>query len=156
MGIYARRHDLSRVAVLVSRDLPEPLSRRLEAALSGAGVRILQWQPVSEASFEQAQAVFSGLPGNVQAIVGLGGGKALDTAKYVAFLGRLRYLAVPTSLSNDGFCSPQSSLTLAGKRRSLPSRMPFGVVIDTEVTGGAPESLWWSGSANCRKINRRP
>ena len=32
-----------------------------------------------------------------------GGGKALDVAKYIGFLSR--YLSVPTSLSNDGFCS---------------------------------------------------
>jgi glycerol-1-phosphate dehydrogenase [NAD(P)+] len=133
------------VVVLVSRDLPADLPKRLESALRESGVESLKWQPVSDASFEQAQSIFSELPATVQAIIGLGGGKALDTAKYVAFLGRLPYLAVPTSLSNDGFCSPQSSLTLAGRRRSLPSRMPFGVVIDTGVTQQAPDALWWSG-----------
>ncbi len=46
--------------------------------------------------------VFTCLPKRVKAIVGLGGGKALDVAKYVAFLVRLPYYAVPTSLSNDG------------------------------------------------------
>jgi glycerol-1-phosphate dehydrogenase [NAD(P)+] len=78
-------------------------------------------------------------------VIGLGGGKALDIAKYVGFLARLPDISVPTSLSNDGFCSPQSSLTITGKRRSLPSQMPFGVVVDTEVTGAAPIPLWWSG-----------
>jgi glycerol-1-phosphate dehydrogenase [NAD(P)+] len=131
--------------ILLSADLPAPLSKRLDDALQKAGIEVLQRQAISEASFEQAQAVFAGMPPNVQAIIGLGGGKALDTAKYVAFLGRLPYLAVPTSLSNDGFCSPQSSLTLGGQRRSLPSRMPFGVVIDSEVTRQAPQALWWSG-----------
>jgi glycerol-1-phosphate dehydrogenase [NAD(P)+] len=53
--------------------------------------------------------------------------------------------AVPTSLSNDGFCSPQSSLTLRGARRSLPVALPFAVVVDTEVCRGAPSVLWWSG-----------
>jgi glycerol-1-phosphate dehydrogenase [NAD(P)+] len=52
---------------------------------------------------------------------------------------------VPTSLSNDGFCSPQSSLTLEGRRKSLPSAMPFGVVIDTEVCLAAPDILWHAG-----------
>jgi glycerol-1-phosphate dehydrogenase [NAD(P)+] len=52
---------------------------------------------------------------------------------------------VPTSLSNDGFCSPQSSLTVDGHRRSLPSAMPLGVVLDTEVCLAAPEILWLSG-----------
>ena len=78
-------------------------------------------------------------------MVGLGGGKALDVAKYVAFLAGRPYYAVPTSLSNDGFCSPQSSLTLGGKRRSLAAALPFAVVVDAEVCGRAPEPLWWSG-----------
>ncbi len=145
MGIYATRHDLRRVVVLLSQDLPPDLTGRLERALQGSGVEILHAQSVREASFEQAQTLFAALPATTQAVIGLGGGKALDTAKYVSFLGRLPYVAVPTSLSNDGFCSPQSSLTLGGKRKSLPSRMPFGVVIDTAVTQAAPIALWWSG-----------
>ena len=52
---------------------------------------------------------------------------------------------MPTSLSNDGFCSPQSSLTIRGKRRSLPAALPFGVVIDTSVCRNAPQILTLSG-----------
>jgi len=145
VGAHARQHDLRRIVLLVSQDLPELLTRRLTGSLEANGLEIQSSQTVLQASFEQAQSCFAALPAGAQAIVGLGGGKALDTAKYVAFLGRLPYVAVPTSLSNDGFCSPQSSLTLGGKRRSLPSRMPFGVVVDTAVTHAAPAALWWSG-----------
>ena len=66
-------------------------------------------------------------------------------AKYVAFLARLPYYAVPTSLSNDGFCSPQSSLTIRGKRRSLAAALPFGVIVDTAVCRDAPPMLTLSG-----------
>jgi len=52
---------------------------------------------------------------------------------------------VPTSLSNDGFCSPQSSLTVRGKRRSLPAALPFGVIVDTAVCRDAPRVLTLSG-----------
>lgn len=145
MGIYATRYDQRRVVILHSEELPGELTARLEKALASSQVEILHRQAVSQAAFEQAQSLFAALPSRAQAIIGLGGGKALDTAKYVAFLARLPYLSVPTSLSNDGFCSPQSSLTLGGKRRSLPCRMPFGVVIDTAVTLAAPQPLWWSG-----------
>jgi glycerol-1-phosphate dehydrogenase [NAD(P)+] len=68
-----------------------------------------------------------------------------DVAKYVAFLCQLPYLSVPTSLSNDGFCSSQSSLTFSDRRRSLPSAMPFGVILDTAVCLNAPDLLWHSG-----------
>lgn len=145
VGLYAQRHQFRHVVVLYSQDLPATLRDRLAQGLSQSQVEVLNWQPIQDASFENAQSVFAALSARAEAVIGLGGGKALDTAKYVAFLARLPYVSVPTSLSNDGFCSPQSSLTLAGKRRSLPSRMPFGVVIDTDVTRQAPDPLWWSG-----------
>lgn len=66
-------------------------------------------------------------------------------AKYVAFLAKLPYFAVPTSLSNDGFASPQASLTIGGKRRSLAAAMPFGVVVDTSECARAPQPLTLSG-----------
>lgn len=145
VGIYARRHAFSEIVVLHSADLQMDLMHKLCDGLKAENVSVLQRWPIQDASFEQARALFPQLPAKTRAIVGFGGGKALDVAKYVAFLTRIPYLAVPTSLSNDGFCSPQSSLTLEGKRKSLPSAMPFGVAIDTEVCLAAPEILWLAG-----------
>jgi len=145
LGIYARRHAFGRVAVYFSQDLNAALDQRLRAALTGEGIEIVHEKAVGAASFEEALRLFQGLPPRVDAIVGFGGGKALDVAKYVAFLARMPYFAVPTSLSNDGFCSPQSSLTLEGKRKSLASAMPLGVILDTAVCLAAPKILWHSG-----------
>ncbi|HPY62851.1 MAG TPA: iron-containing alcohol dehydrogenase, partial [Kiritimatiellia bacterium] len=145
VGIYARRHGFMEVALLHSADLHENLMNALCAGLQAENIAVLQRWPIREASFEQAREYFPQISARTRAIIGFGGGKALDVAKYVAFLTRLPYLAVPTSLSNDGFCSPQSSLTLEGRRKSLPSAMPFGVVIDTEVCLAAPDILWHAG-----------
>jgi len=145
VGIYARRHAFSEIVVLHSSDLQMDLLHRLCDGLKAENISVLQRWPVKDASFEQARELFPQLPAKTRAIVGFGGGKALDVAKYVSFLTRIPYIAVPTSLSNDGFCSPQSSLTLEGRRKSLPSAMPFGVVIDTEICLAAPEILWLAG-----------
>ena len=145
VGIYARRSQFRRLIVLFSSDLQAPLLARLDAALAAERIEVLQRLPVQAASFEQAETLFKQLPGPADAVLGIGGGKALDVAKYVAFLAHLPYFAVPTSLSNDGFCSPQSSLTIDGRRRSLPSAIPYGVVLDTAVCLAAPEILWLSG-----------
>ncbi len=145
VALYLSRHGFHKITLLHSQDLQETLARRLLETLPAKGIEAVQVQSVSSASFEHATELFRSLPSNTSAIVGLGGGKALDVAKYVGFLARLPYVAVPTSLSNDGFCSPQCSLTIGGRRRSLPSSMPFGVVIDTEVCLQAPTVLWCSG-----------
>jgi len=145
VGIYATRHDFRRVALFYSKDIVEALHDALTTSLVADRIAIVSQIAVESASFEDAAEFAITLPSRVDAIIGFGGGKALDVAKYVAFLSRLPYIAVPTSLSNDGICSPQSSLTVGEKRRSFPSAMPMGVVIDTQICLGAPTILWHSG-----------
>src|SRR5262249_16255448 len=131
LGIYLARGDHGKVAVLLSKGLVAPLPERVTRSLKEQSIEPIACLEVAENDLESTARLFADLPKGVSAVVGVGGGKALDVAKYVAFLSRLAYYAVPTSLSNDGFCSPQSSLTIRGKRRSLPAALPFGVVIDT-------------------------
>lgn len=145
LGLYAARHAHRRIALIVSEGLPAPIVGRAEHALRAEGATAVHRIDAGEASFEAASALFAALPRDADAVIGLGGGKALDVARYVAFLAGKPSYAVPTSLSNDGFCSPQSSLTLRGDRRSLPAHLPFAVVVDTTVCLGAPRPLWWSG-----------
>jgi glycerol-1-phosphate dehydrogenase [NAD(P)+] len=145
MGIYAERHEFMRVVLFFSQDLDDRLMGRLTASLRSRNIQILQQMPVESISFEKVTELFRQSPRNADAIIGFGGGKALDVAKYIAFLYRLPYLSVPTSLSNDGFCSSQSSLTFGDQRHPLPSAMPFGVILDTGVCLNAPEILWHSG-----------
>ena len=145
LGVYLRHYGLQRIALLASGDLKQEILDSLDLTLQRKDIVVEKRVGVEKAAIEEAQAVFTSLPNTVGAVVGFGGGKALDVAKYVAFLARLPYIAVPTSLSNDGFCSPQCSLTVAGRRRSLPAAMPFGVVVDTEICLQAPLPLWLSG-----------
>lgn len=145
IGIYLARARHERAALLHSDGLPPELIERAEGSLAEHGVSLCVTESIRDASVEQAMDRLSALPSECQVVIGVGGGKALDSAKYVAFLAGLPYYAVPTSLSNDGFCSPQASLTLSGRRKSLPARLPAGVVVDTAVCRGAPIELWWSG-----------
>ena len=78
-------------------------------------------------------------------IVGIGGGKALDFAKFSAHLLKLPFVSVPTSTSNDGFCSPNSSLIVDGKRKTVKASIPFGVVADLEVVRESPQICLYSG-----------
>jgi glycerol-1-phosphate dehydrogenase [NAD(P)+] len=145
LGIYLQRAGLRRVAVIQSEGLIDSLSDRVRDSFQQYEIQAIQWMETGEISLQSAISQFSRLPAQVSAVVGLGGGRALDNAKYVASLGRLPYFAVPTSLSNDGFCSPQSSLLVDGRRRSLPAAIPYGLVIDTLVCGQAPRELTLSG-----------
>jgi len=145
LGVYLARFQHQRVAAYASAGLSGVLLSEVQNSLGASGIVPELLSEVTDNDFEQAVLQFARLPRGVTAILGLGGGKALDTAKYVAFLAKLPYFAVPTSLSNDGYCSPQASLMLAGKRRSLAAAMPFGVVVDTVVCAAAPTRLTLSG-----------
>jgi len=145
LGIYLCRGGHHKVAVLVSKGLVSPLPDRLARSLKDQSVESATWIEVADNDLESTARMFADLPKGVSAVVGVGGGKALDVAKYVGFLSRLPYYAIPTSLSNDGFCSPQSSLTIRGKRRSLPASLPFAVIIDAAVCRDAPQILTLSG-----------
>ncbi len=145
LGLYLQRSGHTAVLLLISQGLVPDYVARVTRSLKDHGIDCLGASDVTDASFESAVTLFTRPTGRPRAVVGLGGGKALDVAKYLAFLARLPYYAVPTSLSNDGFSSPQSSLTVAGRRRSLAAALPYAVVVDLDVCQAAPRPLWLSG-----------
>ena len=145
VGVYLARMQASRAALLVSDGLPKGIVDAFCSSAAQADIRLSRTVHVADASYELATSLVPRIPAPCHAIVGLGGGRALDVAKYVAHLAKLPYLAVPTSLSNDGFASPIASLTVDCRRRSFGCALPRGVVVDTEVCHGAPDALWFSG-----------
>ncbi len=145
VGAELARAQHHPIVVLQSSGLLDEALERVDQGLRSVGISVAERKVVTDATVEVALDIFQSLPPSGRAIVGVGGGKALDTAKYVAMMANLPYYAVPTSLSNDGFCAPQSSLVLGGRRRSLPTAMPHAVIVDTDVCQRAPLELWCSG-----------
>lgn len=145
LGIYLNRQQFKAPVCFTSAGLPPGVLTAVTEGFRAEGIAARASIEVTDASLEAAMQLFTHLPSGADVVIGVGGGKALDVAKYVAHLANLPYIAAPTSLSNDGFCSPQSSLTVEGKRKSLAARLPWGVVVDTEVCLRAPDVLWWSG-----------
>lgn len=145
LGLYLARSGLTSVALFHSEGLLQSILDTARQSLRDHGIAPALIYAVKEASVEEGVHMLGTVPSSCDALIGVGGGKALDVAKYAAFLAELPYVAVPTSLSNDGFCSPQASLTLEGKRRSLHTSLPEAVVVDLAVCQGAPLTLWHSG-----------
>jgi glycerol-1-phosphate dehydrogenase [NAD(P)+] len=153
LGLYLARSGLTRAALFHSEGLLQPILDTARQSLRDHGIAAALLHEVKEASVEEAVHLLGALPASCKAVIGLGGGKALDVAKYTGSLAGLPYFAVPTSLSNDGFCSPQASLTLEGRRRSLPTGLPEAVVVDLAVCQRAPLTLWHSGVGDlCSKF----
>ncbi|GIF25049.1 glycerol-1-phosphate dehydrogenase [NAD(P)+] [Actinoplanes tereljensis] len=75
------------------------------------------------------------------AVVGIGGGTTVDTAKYAANRWGLPMISVATSLGNDGIASPVASLIHDGIKGSYGVHIPFGVIVDLDFVENGPERV---------------
>lgn len=72
------------------------------------------------------------------AVVGIGGGKTIDTAKYAATRYGIPMVSVATSLAHDGIASPVSILDHDGGRGSYGVHIPIAVVVDLDFVENGP------------------
>ncbi|MGE5826892.1 MAG: iron-containing alcohol dehydrogenase family protein [Micromonosporaceae bacterium] len=79
------------------------------------------------------------------AVVGIGGGKTIDTAKYAATRYGLPMVSVATSLAHDGIASPVSSLDHEGGRGSYGVHIPIAVIVDLDFVASGPVHLIRAG-----------
>jgi glycerol-1-phosphate dehydrogenase [NAD(P)+] len=75
------------------------------------------------------------------AVVGIGGGKTIDTAKYAATRWGLPMVSVATSLANDGVASPVASLVTDGIKGSYGVHIPIAVIVDLDFVEDGDERL---------------
>ena len=87
-----------------------------------------------------------------EVIYGIGGGLAIDTAKYVAAANGLPLIALPTILSTDAFLTNATGVRENGCVHYLPSKAPDTVIIDMDVLCNAPASMRASGAADVLSI----
>jgi glycerol-1-phosphate dehydrogenase [NAD(P)+] len=79
------------------------------------------------------------------AVVGIGGGKTIDTAKYAASRYAIPMVTVATSLANDGIASPVASLDHDGGRGSYGVHIPIAVVVDLDFVENGPDRQTQAG-----------
>ena len=130
-----------RVAVLVGPGQGEAIAEVLAPTLSDADVL-----PVPAASVDAARELSVKLrQSSYDAVVGIGGGRTLDVAKYTASLTGLPMVAVATNLSHDGIASPVASLEHEGRKGSYGVHIPLAVFVDLDYVERAPARMVRSG-----------
>ena len=81
-------------------------------------------------------------------IVGMGGGRSIDIAKYVAYLSGKQWVAFPTILSHDGVVSSRASLENNGMKISVEAKEPIAIIADLDIIKSAPYRWIASGAGD--------
>ena len=130
------------VAVVVGPGLGEEVVAEVKPALANSVIH-----SVSGGSIAAALELVEELrEGSHDAVVGIGGGRTLDVAKYAASQAGLPMVSVATNLAHDGIASPVASLDDdEGRKGSYGVHIPIAVVVDLDYVRRSPEEQLRSG-----------
>lgn len=145
IGEFLKEAGLTQVTLLLGNGLTDMFGPIVFASFEKAGVNVLHCQEMDTVDFNDITNLAFELPNKTQAIIGMGGGKVIDAAKYIGYILRIPFISVPTSSSSDGFSSSSASLIVNGHRKSLPAKMAYGILVDTDVIKSAPVRFLYSG-----------
>ena len=111
---------------------------RFEPVLGGdglAGVHLVDTLDIAE-----LERLLDTLPA-AAAVIGLGGGQAVDVAKFVAWRRDLRLFQVPTAMTVNAPFGHRAGLRRDGIVRYVGWAVPEAVYVDFDVIGSAPAGL---------------
>jgi glycerol-1-phosphate dehydrogenase [NAD(P)+] len=81
-------------------------------------------------------------------LVGVGGGRVIDTAKITSYNLEKQFVSIPTAASHDGIASASATVPSRAGSRSLKAHPPAAIVADTGIIASAPHRLLASGCAD--------
>ncbi len=145
LGTYLKDLRLEKVVILFGNGLIEMFGMDVMKSLAEMGIDVLEYQELDTVRLEDLTSLAFSMPAKTQAVIGIGGGKVIDAAKYCGFLRNLAFISIPTSASSDGFSSASASLLVEGRRKSVPARLAYGIVVDTQIIKSAPKKFLYSG-----------
>ena len=155
IGAYIRDAAFKQVVIYFGNGLIDLFGGRVMESLKREEINVLEYCEIDTIAIDDIIQMAFSMPNKTQAVVAIGGGKVIDAGKYAAFLKNLPFISVPTSSSSDGFSSASASLTVDGRRTSVPARLAYGIIVDTEVIRTAPEKFIYSGVGDMIPKSRR-
>jgi glycerol dehydrogenase-like iron-containing ADH family enzyme len=88
----------------------------------------------------------------IETVYGIGGGVAIDTAKYIANTKNLSLTVIPTILSNDAFLVSETAVRKKGVVTYLKTKKADIVYIDLEVISNASKRMNVCGCSDILSI----
>lgn len=145
LGVYLKETDFTEVVIYFGNGLIDLFGMQVMDSFKKEGVTVLEYRELDSVDIDDIITLAFSMPNKTKAVVSIGGGKVIDAGKYAAFLKNLPFISVPTSSSSDGFSSSSASLIVDGRRASVPAKLAYGIIVDTQVIRTAPEKFIYSG-----------
>ena len=137
---------LGKSAFLISgKSTMERAGKSVQEYLSHSGsVQVFIAEEISPAIIKEAEMAAQG----ADFVVGVGGGRVIDTAKIVSYNLDRQFISVPTAASHDGIASARASVPTSEGNVSLEAHPPAAIIADTGVIALAPHRLLAAGCAD--------
>jgi len=117
--------------------VPDDLRDEVLSRLAAPPVEVVIASSLEQSDLDE---LFDRVPG-VDCVAGVGGGVAIDVAKYGAGRLGVPLVAVPTILSTTAYINPLAVLREAGRSVMVPAPGPEAVIVDLDVLERAPTRL---------------
>ncbi len=85
---------------------------------------------IDDASFDSVEEVEEHIDSDTL-VVGVGGGKIIDVAKYASFKKDVYFVSMPTTASHDGIVSPLASIKNPNRSTSVKANAPIALIGDS-------------------------
>lgn len=152
LSLLMGREAASSLAAELGRFVVTTMEVPWQLARDRIGGEPLAVQMVDSMEFDVVEAQIRALP-PCDAVLAIGGGRAIDFGKYMASLRGRRLISMPTVLSVDAFVTPQAGLRRNHRVEYVGHASPDPLVIDFEILRTAPNELNIAGAGDLLSIH---
>ncbi len=133
-----------KVSLIAGINVQKILKKKVEKSLKSKKIQFI-WHTSIDNQIKSLNQIQKNVKkDNSDLVVGIGGGRSVDTAKLISYNLGKPLVSLPTAASHDGMASPFVSVK-SDKPHSIVATAPMGVFVDIDVIKKAPTKLLASG-----------
>ena len=133
-----------KVSLIAGTNVQKILKKKIEKSLKPKKIRFV-WHTSIDNQIKSLNQIQKDVKKDgSDLIVGIGGGRSVDTAKLISYNLGKPFVSLPTAASHDGMASPFVSVK-SDKPHSIVATAPMGVFVDIDIIKKAPAKLLASG-----------
>jgi len=133
-----------KISLIAGTNVQKILKKKIEKSLKSKKLQFI-WHTSIDNQIKSLNKIQKDVKkDNSDLIVGIGGGRSVDTAKLISYNLGKPFVSLPTAASHDGMASPFVSVK-SDKPHSIVATAPMGVFVDIDIIKKAPAKLLASG-----------